>query len=87
MSVTLPRVLPGSYEDLYERGMSYFEEERYDEALTVFERLYTRLSKLSDKIFKRRPDLRELQLLSTEVLAILWGRQKEFERAEGLFRN
>ncbi len=87
MSVTLPRVLPGSYEDLYERGMSYFEEERYDEALTVFERLYTRLSKLSDKIFKRRPDLRELQLLSTEVLAILWGRQKEFERAEGLIQE
>ncbi|OQY30125.1 MAG: hypothetical protein B6243_10715 [Anaerolineaceae bacterium 4572_5.2] len=87
MSATLPRMLPGSYEDLYERGMSYFKEGQYDEALPVFERLYARLSKLSDKIFKRRPDLRELQLLSTEALAVLLGRQKEFERAEGLIQE
>ncbi len=87
MSDTLPRVLPGSYEDLYERGIFYFEEELYDEAQDVFERLHSRLSKLGDKIFKRRPDLRELQLLSTEILAMLLGRQKEFERAEGLIQE
>ena len=87
MSVTQSLMLPGSYEDLYERGMSYFEEEQYDEALPVFERLHARLSKLSDKIFKRRPDLRELQLLSAEALAVLLGRQKEFERAESLIQE
>ncbi len=87
MSVTQSRMLPGSYEDLYERGMSYFAEEQYDEALPVFERLHARLSNLSDKIFKRRPDLRQLQLLSAEALAVLLGRQKEFERAEGLVQE
>jgi len=87
--MTTPRQAPlsGSYEDLYERGMFYFEQEQFDEALPVFERLYARLNKLSEKSFSRRPDLKELQQISTEALAAILGRQKEFERANDLIQE
>ena len=65
----------------------WFEEKTYDKALSVFERLYARLSRLNDKIFKRRPDLKKLRLLSTEVLAALLLQQKEFERADSLIQE
>ncbi len=82
-----PQMLSGSYEELFERGKMHLQLGEFEAAEAIFERLYKRLTRINETVFRRRPDLEELRVVSTSTLALLLRRRKEYDRAIDLYQK
>ena len=79
-----PESLTGSYEDLFNRAMDSMNAGDDEEAEAIFKRLHKRLSKLGEKGFRRRPDLKTLFGTVVSSLGALEARRKNWEEAIAL---
>ncbi len=61
--------LENSYEDLYRQAQQHLGEQNFEAALEIFQRISSRLGKMSEKALERRPNLRDLRLFSLDFSA------------------
>ncbi|MFQ5611524.1 MAG: tetratricopeptide repeat protein [Anaerolineae bacterium] len=76
-----PRLVSGSYEDLYTKAQLHLGRGEVEEAQEILERLHLRLGKMGERIFARRPELEGLYFISTAQLALALRRQEKYEEA------
>lgn len=79
--------LSASYESLFEQVDYLLKMGQRDEAFPIVERLYSRLSKLSDNVRRRRPELEDLRVVVTSVLASLKRENQELDDALALYEE
>ncbi|MEM7031875.1 MAG: hypothetical protein AAF629_20140 [Chloroflexota bacterium] len=73
--------LSGSYEELATQAQQHMRNNQYAEAKDIYERVYNRLGKMKDSLLEKRPRLRELQVMSTRMLADLSSFDGEHDQA------
>ncbi len=79
--------LSGSYEALFQQADEHLQNGELEEAKQIFRRLHHRLGRLSQKVRDLRPELEDLRIISTEILATLLRDEKTFDEAEKLYQN
>lgn len=73
--------LPGSYETMFQEAEQRLDNLDEDGALEILQRIYTRLGKLDEKQFVRRPPLRQLYQISIRMSANILAWQQRYDEA------
>ena len=84
MTMIDPATLEGSYEELFERAMELTLDGDLDEAESILKRLKKRLGRLSEKSFRRRPDLKRLLGLVLSTWGMIQARREDWQEALAL---
>lgn len=79
--------LSGSYEALFEQVEYLLKKGDREQAMPIVERLYHRLSNLSENVRTRRPELEDLRVVVTSILASLYREDKKFDEAHALYEE
>lgn len=82
-----PKQISGSYEELFERATRLMDAPDVPGAVAIFERLYSRLNKLSDVVLRRRPELSDLRLTVSDILAAIYRRYGKYDEALAIYQQ